>query len=431
MGAGTNVQDRVVALHHLDAPWRPSDVEQREGRVIRQGNLLYARDPENFRVEVQAYSTANTFDAVMWQILARKSGMLEQFRKGTRNVINVEGDSASYAEFMAESTGNPIFREKFRLENEIEELESVERNTRAQRSAAERTMSTAGSAMKSIVKEIREWEGTIKSMGDVDHVIFDGKAYKLDIEEGRAQVAAAHEAAEAEWEARKLKYTEDIEKWQEDVDAGVYSVDGKLNKKAAQEAKPERPIGAPLKPTLRDVANVSEFARLMMDISLRFKAAGGGHVATVYVGGSTVDFFKTFIHDKSYMTVEVDGHELFDRAARPEDMVLKFADPEVLKVRAEKFLEDSRKFLKSKSRNIRVARVTLQNLVFDRADDLAEKRIRLDFISEEINRIEEELAATRNPQSNRYIQADDTRFNTCAGDEGMVRDPEMPALGAY
>jgi N12 class adenine-specific DNA methylase len=426
MGAGTNVQDRVVALHHLDAPWRPSDVEQREGRVIRQGNLLYARDPDNFRVEIQAYSTANTFDAVMWQILSRKAGMLEQFRKGTRNVLNVEGDSASYAEFMAESTGNPIFREKFRLENEIEELESVERNTRAQRSSAERTMSTAGAAMKSIVKEIREWTETIESMDKVDHVVFEGKAYKLDIEEGRAQVAAAHEAAEAKWEARKIQYTEDIEKWQQDIDAGIYSTDGKLNKKAAQEAKPAKPVGAPLKPTLRDVAEVSEFARLMMDISLRFKAAGGGHVGSVYVGGSTVDFYKTFIHDKSYMTVEIDDHELFDRSARPEDMVLKFADPEVLKMRAEKLLEEARKFLRVKSRNIRGARVTIQNLVFDKADELSEKRVRLDFISEEINRIEEELAETRNPQNNRYIQADDKRFVSCAGNDRPEQTPETP-----
>lgn len=427
MGAGTNVQDRVVALHHLDAPWRPSDVEQREGRVIRQGNLLYARDPEGFRVEVQAYSTANTFDAVMWQILSRKAGMLEQFRKGTRNVVNVEGDSASYAEFMAESTGNPIFREKFRLENEIEELESVERNVRAQRASAERMMTTAGPAMKSIVKEIREWKAIIASMGTVDKVIFNGKQYKLDIEEGKAQALATYEAAETAWEATKAKYVEDVEKWQSDVEAGIYDVDGKPNKKAIQEAKPLKPVGAPVKPTLREVAAVSEFASLMLDVANKYKTAGGGHVATVYVGPSTLDFYKTFHGDKSYMTVEVDDHELFDRAARPEDLVLKFANPETLKARAERHLEDNQKFIKTKARNIRGARVTLNKLTFDRAEELSEKRIRLDFISEEINRIEEELAATRNPDDNQYIQADWARFPKGRGDDPKNDGPRQGA----
>lgn len=422
MGAGTNVQDRVVALHHLDAPWRPSDVEQREGRVIRQGNLLYERDPDGFKVEVQAYSTANTFDAVMWQILARKAGMLEQFRKGTRNVMNVEGDSASYAEFMAESTGNPIFREKFRLENDIEELESVERNIRAQRASAERTMSTAGAAMKSLVKEIRELKETIASMDGVAHVTRMGRRYKLDIEEGKAKTMAAQEAAEAAWEARKIEYTESIEKWQQDVEAGVYNVDGKLDKKAAQEAKPVKPVGAPEKPTLRTVAESSEFAQLMLAVAHDFKSMGGGHVACLRVGGATVDFYKTFINDKSYMTVEVDGREIYERSARPEDMVLKYGDPEVLKARAEHELKGALVFLRQKSRNIRGAGVTLKNLEFKRADELSEKRIRLDFISAEINRIEEELAATRNPENNRYIQEDEARFGSS---HWNVRSPEV------
>ena len=88
MGAGTNVQKRLVALHHMDAPWRPSDVEQREGRII-QGNLFAtpptADNPNplynpNFEVEIKAYSTNRTFDTVMWQTLQRKASMIEQFR---------------------------------------------------------------------------------------------------------------------------------------------------------------------------------------------------------------------------------------------------------------------------------------------------------------------------------------------------------------
>jgi hypothetical protein len=71
MGAGMNVQRRLVALHHLDAPWRPSDLEQREGRIIRQGNMFFERDPEGFEVEIIRYATKQTYDSRMWQTIDR------------------------------------------------------------------------------------------------------------------------------------------------------------------------------------------------------------------------------------------------------------------------------------------------------------------------------------------------------------------------
>ena len=69
MGAGMNVQKRLVAAHHLDAPWRPSDLEQRNGRIIRQGNLFYERDPDSFTVGIFNYATKQTYDARMWQTI--------------------------------------------------------------------------------------------------------------------------------------------------------------------------------------------------------------------------------------------------------------------------------------------------------------------------------------------------------------------------
>ncbi|MCL2029899.1 MAG: helicase, partial [Deltaproteobacteria bacterium] len=71
MGAGMNVQKRLVALHHLDAPWRPSDLEQREGRIIRQGNMFFERDPEGFEIEIIRYATKQTYDSRMWQTIDR------------------------------------------------------------------------------------------------------------------------------------------------------------------------------------------------------------------------------------------------------------------------------------------------------------------------------------------------------------------------
>src|SRR5699024_11578294 len=75
MGTGTNVQRRAVALHHVDCPWRPADLEQREGRIIRQGN-------QNEAVELYAYATDNTFDVASWDMLARKAKFIGQMKRG-------------------------------------------------------------------------------------------------------------------------------------------------------------------------------------------------------------------------------------------------------------------------------------------------------------------------------------------------------------
>ncbi len=80
MGAGMNVQQRLVAAHHLDAPWRPSDLEQRNGRIIRQGNIFYEKDPDNFSVEIFNYATKRTYDARMWQTI-------EVFMNPTKSIL--------------------------------------------------------------------------------------------------------------------------------------------------------------------------------------------------------------------------------------------------------------------------------------------------------------------------------------------------------
>ncbi len=80
LGAGTNVQDRLIALHHLDCPWKPSDLEQQEGRILRQGN-------QNDKVKIFRYVTENTFDAYMWQILENKQKFISQIRKEAGSAI--------------------------------------------------------------------------------------------------------------------------------------------------------------------------------------------------------------------------------------------------------------------------------------------------------------------------------------------------------
>ena len=118
MGAGTNVQDHLIALHHLDVPWRPSDIEQREGRIVRQGNL----NPE---VEIYRYVTVDTFDAYIWQLIENKQKFISQVMTSNspvRKCADVDDSALSYAEVKALATGNPELKEKMELDISVAKL---------------------------------------------------------------------------------------------------------------------------------------------------------------------------------------------------------------------------------------------------------------------------------------------------------------------
>lgn len=129
MGAGTNVQKRLVALHHIDAPWRPSDLEQREGRIIRRGNLLYERDPERFEVEICRYATAQTYDTRRWQLLEHKAAGVDQLRKysGESEIDDVASEAANSADMKAAASGNPLILRETQLAGEVRKLVFLER----------------------------------------------------------------------------------------------------------------------------------------------------------------------------------------------------------------------------------------------------------------------------------------------------------------
>ena len=128
MGAGMNVQKRLVAAHHLDAPWRPSDLEQRNGRIIRQGNMLYERDPDKFSVGVYYYATKQTYDARMWQVIEQKAAAIEQFRKGDllqRVIDDVQSEAANAADMKAAASGNPLILMQVKLASDLRKLEAL------------------------------------------------------------------------------------------------------------------------------------------------------------------------------------------------------------------------------------------------------------------------------------------------------------------
>ena len=118
MGAGTNVQERLIALHHLDAPWRPADVEQREGRILRQGN-------SNSEIEIYRYVTEASFDAYMWQTLETKAKFIAQVMTGEsdlRRIEDIDGTALTYAEVKAIASGNPLVIEKATVDAEVARL---------------------------------------------------------------------------------------------------------------------------------------------------------------------------------------------------------------------------------------------------------------------------------------------------------------------
>jgi N12 class adenine-specific DNA methylase len=121
MGAGTNVQKRLKALHHLDAPWRPRDIEQREGRILRQGN-------ENATVHIHRYVTEGSFDAYMWQCLETKARFINQVMNGSvtvRQAEDLEGGALTYAEIKAIASGNPAVMEKVKVDTEIRKIDQL------------------------------------------------------------------------------------------------------------------------------------------------------------------------------------------------------------------------------------------------------------------------------------------------------------------
>lgn len=133
MGAGTNVQDLLIALHDLDCPWRPRDLEQRSGRIIRQGN-------KNDEVHIFRYVTENTFDAYLYQIIENKQRFISQImtsKSPVRSAEDIDETALSYAKVKALATGNPYIKEKMNLDIEVSKLKLLKANHLSQRYALE------------------------------------------------------------------------------------------------------------------------------------------------------------------------------------------------------------------------------------------------------------------------------------------------------
>ena len=165
MGAGTNVQDRLIALHHLDVPWRPSDIEQQEGRIIRQGNMYKELGKP---VKIFRYVTEGTFDSYSWQVIENKQKFIGQImtsKSPVRSCEDVDEAALTYAEVKALCTGNPYIKEKMDLDIQVSKLKLLKANHTSQKYRLEDDIS------KNYPKKIADLKGRIQGYEiDMNHL---------------------------------------------------------------------------------------------------------------------------------------------------------------------------------------------------------------------------------------------------------------------
>ncbi|MBR4544930.1 MAG: hypothetical protein IKO14_02980 [Oscillibacter sp.] len=190
MGVGMNAQKRVVALHHLDAPQRPGDVEQREGRALRQGNI-------NGEVGIYVYVTSNTFDARSWDILQRKWTFIVQLQSGdfTGNSFEGDADVLSAAEIKAIASGNPLIQEQFELTADIQRLEGLERAHKRELYAAQDRLRVVRAAIAADTEAAAKLKADIAARRDTSgknfSVTLDGETFAERKAAGESLIAHA------------------------------------------------------------------------------------------------------------------------------------------------------------------------------------------------------------------------------------------------
>lgn len=187
MGTGTNVQLRCIAIHHMDIPWRPADIEQREGRAIRQGN-------QNSEVEIVNYITEGTFDQRMWSVVARKAAFIGQVKNGkldAREVDDVSSDFVLMAgEMQALASGDERMIQYANLANDVATLESLQRSFWDTRKALTREQHQLEAFEKTANEHQRIWAEVLPTLKDTsgDNFSMDvaGKSFTARVEAGNA-----------------------------------------------------------------------------------------------------------------------------------------------------------------------------------------------------------------------------------------------------
>ena len=177
MGVGTNIQARAIALHHLDVPWRPADVAQRDGRIMRQGN-------QNPTVGIYRYVTEGSFDTYMWQTVERKARFINQLMRGRLDVREIEDlgeDVIGFAELKAIASGDPLILEKAKIDAEVERLGRVHRAWQRGHHALRSTITAGEERAAARERQIAAVNHALPRVrdtrGDLFTITIDGHAY--------------------------------------------------------------------------------------------------------------------------------------------------------------------------------------------------------------------------------------------------------------
>lgn len=176
MGTGTNVQDKIIALHDLDVPWRPSDLEQRRGRMVRQGNI-------NEKVHLYRYVTKGTFDAYSYQILEKKQKFISQVMTSKapgRKCTDVDQAALTYSEIKALCTGDERIREKLTLENRVKELQALKSEYSSTKYELEDKVNAYPEARKKLLMDIGNVSKDLETVKSIPYNTKDGN-YQVEI----------------------------------------------------------------------------------------------------------------------------------------------------------------------------------------------------------------------------------------------------------
>ena len=340
MGAGTNVQQRLVGLHHADVTWKPSDIEQREGRIVRQprgdgGSLIEKYGVGNFEVEILAYATERTMDAKMWALNSTKLKTINAIRKydGAFTMDFEDEDSISMAELAALASGDPLLLERVKLTSEIDKLALLQRQHQRKNWGIESSIESAQSDIKNLpakivanqrlAEELRRVIDRLEAGAAARRVTVEGKEYAKMVEAVAAAEAsietqqAGNEKARYSVTVDGKKFTNkegylgaihgaigDFEPFEVVMDGQTYRVRTDVQRELASKA---RDIAERLANGTSETVKLGTFAGLRFEMDVSVSSGGSLYWADLSVigaDGQTVRSNTTERRDNSVFTTQ-------------------------------------------------------------------------------------------------------------------------------
>lgn len=441
MGAGTNVQDRLIGLHHGDVTWKPSDIEQREGRIIRQGNkLLEKYGINNFEVEILAYATERTIDAKMWSLNSSKLKTINAIRNydGSFSMDFEDADSVSMAELAALASGNPLLLERVKLDSEINGLELLRKQHQRKMWGYAGRLDDAEKALKNGKPEAARYNALYQeSLAGYEElqadkaarsVTIEGKEYKTYGEAAQAVKASITEQQGGDEGAkfsvkigeRRLTSTngalDAISDALGDDDAFLGTLDGEKyigrSAFARHIAKKANDIGRGFESGDTKMLATGTLSGFTFEASISTSIYGNGYIvdiALVDAAGKTVSTTNSRPYDEGKFTASSLVNQVSDMASS--------AKPQYFASQAKRSLENAERAEKELPELREKA-----NTPFPQAEELKQKQARLEVVITELSADKAAPSNADSAQAEEDGQEDgsDTRFSRATGQVAPV-----------